>query len=1827
MTDSLNGIRQLSPAEKRRMLAELLRKEALEPRSYPLSFAQQRLWFLDRWEPDSASYNIPLAVELRGQFRMRALTSSIQEIVRRHEILRTVFATVDGHPSQKVLRTLRLPLPMIDLRTCSFEERKTAIKRLALEDAMLPFDLGRGPLLRMQLLRLEEQKHILLVNVHHIIFDGWSTHIFLQELKTLYQVFSQGGASPLPELPIQYADYAVWQRQWLQGKVLEDQLAYWKKQLQRLTPLELPLDYPRPAAQTFRGNSQTFTLPGELTAALKNLSSHEGVTLFMTLLAAFQVLLARYSGQEEVTVGSPIAGRARPETEGLIGFFVNTLVLRGDLSGDPSFRDLLGRVREMCVGAYAHQDLPFEKLVEELQPERDRSRNPLFQVMFTLQNTPESREEKARIALHNVDFEQGTAKFDLVVILAETGQGMIGDMNYNIDLFEAETIGRMAQHYHRILEAVVTNPDQRLSILPLLTLAERRKFLVELNATERTYSQEGYLHQLIEAQVEKKPDAIAVTCGDQQVTYEELNTRANQLGRQFIEHGVGAEVLVALFGERGIPYLGAMFAIFKAGGVYLPLDPLHPAKRLAQMVAQSGCRLICTTSASRQIIEHALEHIPARERPSLLLLDTLWAYGTAVGNIPPRCTPSNLAYILYTSGSTGAAKGVMVEHKGMLNHIRAKIADVQLSSADYVAQNGPQCFDISVWQSFAPLVVGGKVHIFKDEVAFDPALLIENVASGAISVLQLVPSLLREIISYLEASRTDRAKLAALRWIVPTGDALPVELCRRWLNLYPTIPLLNTYGSTECSDDQCHFVIDRPLPRDKTVSVAPLGFPIPNMQVYVLDRALLPVPVGVAGELYIGGIGVGRGYLNESVRTALAFIPNPFARKAGERLYKTGDLVCYLPDGNLKFLGRSDYLTKIRGYRIETGEIEVLLEQHQAVREAVVLVQSRPSGEKYLAAYVVPQSGTVKQLESRAVQIADTTEYVTQWRDVYDTVYRSHHASSLDPTINLRMWTDSYTRQPLSEEAILACINDTVQRILDLNPDRLLEIGCGTGQLLSRIAPHCTFYSGIDFSREALDSLEDFFRANPQNWRHVHLTPCPAHELPETLSDSFDTIILNEVVQYFPSAEYLIQVLRSAVQRLSAGGTLFIGGVRSLPLLEMFHLSLLLHQVPASLSLRECHQLLQKKREQEKELALDPAFFVTLKRYIPEISSVQVQLKGGRHHNEFTLFRYDVVLRTGKSAPVAEPNLTSSFLSWKNDGLDVLKIQHVLVQKKPALLRITGVPNARLKEEAKALEFLTDAPEDATIADLRRTLQDISDVSRDEHRYAEPEDLWRLGVDHAYEVYVYWPARCVDGSYDIILRRRGEEGQGIDMSAVLEADERQLPEVHANTPLQNSLAHRQSELEQELVSSLSSYLRERLPEYMVPTTIMVIDTMPLNANGKVDRHQLPVPDLRRGEVREPVVEPSDQVEYQLLHLFEEILETRPIGVRDNFFSLGGHSLSSVRLIARIQKTFNQDIPLSTLFHGPTVAQLAKLLRQTSASRFPSNVVALQPEGEGHPFFCIHAAGGGVTSYTHLARHLGKNRPFYGVQVSALYEEEEPLQCIEDMATCYISAMRAVQPEGPYTLGGWSAGGLVAFEIALQLCEQGQEVALLAILDTWAPVRGYYPPLKDNAQWIAEVVQHFAAQTAGKTFPALLSEADLRKLSPLEQELYMVDMGKHLHLWPEDVSIAQIRRYLDVFRANVTAEYNYCPQKSYPNKITLFKSREMTQEFMREIQDWDLKCDLSDQTMGWGTFSSQPVEVHLVPGDHFLIVEEPHVQVVAEQLGRDLDRIEERLRRG
>jgi len=1324
---------------------------------FPLSFMQQRYWLVDQLDPGTPLYNIFFASKATGNLNVEALMRSLHEILRRHEPLRTAFLKVDGIPMQRICPPVNFSVPCIDLRSLDLEHRQQEEQRLLQQEPLASFDVRTGRLLRATLIQLADSAFILMINMHHVACDGWSIDVFREELGALYEAYSQGRPSPLPGLPIRYVDYVLWQRRRLQGPLLEQQLSYWRQQLANLPgPLHLPTDRPRSARQTFNGGNYRFPLAPSLLHALQELGQNEGVTLFMTLFATYQILLCRLSGQEDILVGTPIANRTQANFEKLIGCFVNTVVFRTDMQGNPSFRTLLQRVRTMALGAYSHQDVSFEQVLHIVRPERDSAYaySPLFQVMFHFDNKAVRTERDVDLNVEGLVQKNMAAKFDLSLRIrvqeTEEGTALEGVFFYNSGLFDEATIVRFSQRLRCLLEAAVAHPDQSIWRLPLLPEQERELLAAWSNTTRDAMAQEQEtnVHQLFEAQVARTPDAIALVAQDEVLSYERVNQRANQLAHYLRRLGIGPEVPACLCLPCTPDLLLALLATLKAGGAYVPLDPASSAEQLALILKEVRAAVLITCREQRT----------GEQQVPTLCLDADWPVIAQESSANPlhRVRGRNMAYVISPPGEMGVSKCVSVEQRQLSSYTLAITQRLGIAPGSSFGLVQPLAADSSVTAIYPALCAGGTLHLIPPEYAFDPCKLGTYLQHSSIDYLKIAPSHLATLYSSSPAGQ-----IMPRQCLVIEGETSSWDWVRKLKAKHPACAVVNHYGSAEVTVGATTYLV-RQERAEYAHTSTPIGQPLAHTQAYILDSALEPVPIHMPGELYIGGSAVARGYLHDPKLTAEKFIADPFSVQPGARMFRTGNLARYLPDGNIELLGRIDEQIKIRGIWIELSRIQALLSRHPAVSSAVVVVRRDTSGTRHLIAYIVPQKGQV-----------------------------------------------------------------------------------------------------------------------------------------------------------------------------------------------------------------------------------------------------------------------------------------------------------------------------------------------TLISDLRR------------------------------------------------------------------------------------------------------YVSQALPSYMVPSVFVLLDALPLTARGRIDHQALPMPD-GFGERTRTHVAPQSEVELKLVQIWENLLQVNPISVHDNFFDLGGNSLIAVRLMAKIQREFQQELPIAVLFQKTTPEQLAAELLRRQWSTTHSALVEIQPAGTKRPLFCVHPVGGEVFCYADLARQLGPEQPFYGLQVPGRSHQHQSLQTIEEMARSYLTEVQSVQPGGPYLLGGWSMGGVIAFEMAHQLVQQGQAVALLALFESY--------PSATQQQSDKTLIQQFSEDLEGVFSKKLYVDPALpQDLSPDEQLIQVYLRAKQADIIPPDLELERLQDMFSIYKRNSEALRRYQPGV-YSGRIMLFTTISVH------------SSGKADKTHGWQALATQELDVHTIPGNHYSILKKPNVYHLVELLKEGLDRI-------
>ncbi|MFF2142911.1 amino acid adenylation domain-containing protein, partial [Kitasatospora sp. NPDC058190] len=1572
----------------------LTKQRRAEP--LPLSFAQRRLWFIHKLEGPSATYNIPLALRLTGSLDGAALRAALSDLVTRHESLRTVFPEDGGVPRQLVLDPVEAA-PVVDTVATDHE----GLSALLDAAAQRGFELAGEPPLRVHLFTLSAQEHVLLLVVHHIAGDGWSLNPLARDLADAYEARCRGEAPSWAPLRVQYADYTLWQNDLLgdqgdAGSLFSTQLDYWTRRLRGIPQeLLLPTDRPRPAVASYRGDYVTVGIDAELHRQIADLARQSGATVFMVLQAGLAVLLSRLSGSEDIPIGSPIAGRTDQELDDLIGFFVNTLVLRTDTSGRPDFHELIARVRDTALGAYAHQDVPFEYLVEKLNPPRSLGRHPFFQTMLAVQNAPAGSFQLPGLRVDIAPGRTGTSKFDLFFSLVEQrGQdgsagGITGVVEYASDLYDAATVTGLFDRWTRLLTSLVSAPHRAIGSADLLT--DRESQLLEEYHDSARPTVERSLPELFDEQVAAHPEAPAVVHGSTEVGYRALRDAAEELAALLAGRGVRRAGTVALLLPRSPGLVAAVLAILRTGAAYVPLDPRYPAARTRMMLAETGARVLVTdrTPAPGSLPEGTTVVLVGTD------LDEGFLRGQEVpapATVPGGCGPEDLAYVMYTSGSTGRPKGVGVTHRNV-----AELAGDprwQGGAQQRVLLHSSPTFDASTYELWVPLLTGGTVVVAPDG-ELDLHVLGDTIVRHRITGLWLTSSLFNLVAEGLPEC------LAGVRQVWTGGEAVSPHAVLTVRAICPGLLVVNGYGPTETTTFAASWPVHE-LAED--AASVPIGRPMANTRLYVLDPELRPVPPGVVGELYIAGTGLARGYLSRPGLTAWRFVADP-SGKPGARMYRSGDLVRWTADGALDYVGRGDDQVKLRGFRIEPGEVESVLLRHPAVRQVAALVREDRPGDPRLVAYVVADP------EAAARDEAAEHHQVDEWQGIYESLYTSPVAEFGE---DFSGWNSSYDSAPIPLEQMQEWRRETVARIRRLRPRRVLEIGTGTGLLLSRLARDAQEYWATDFSPVVIDTMRGHLAQDPELRDKVRLRVLAAHDTAELPEGYFDTIVLNSIVQYFPSAKYLLEVIEASMRLLAPGGALFVGDVRNLHLHRMLTSATLAHKVRDRHDRANLRRAIERALVLEKELLVAPELFGALGGHVPGLAGARVEVKGGTFPNELTRYRYDVTLFKEGGGPVISA-LDAPVVEW-SDRTKTAGLAEALARV-PAPVRVTGVPNERLAEDAAVTAAVHEQDPDLPVdAPPLAALHALAD---------------RLGL----AAHVTWGAD--PGRLDVVFTGPDTAAPVVDLyrpRTPLDPAAPLTPWVRA--PLTARAAG-------ALVAGLLDHARLHLPAYMVPSAVVPISRLPLTANGKLDRAALPAPDLGSGpDGRAPQL-PQEQV---MCELFAEVLGLPRVQVDDDFFQLGGHSLLAARLKARIRTAFGVELGLRALFETPTPAGMSQRLDTGETSDGFEVMLPLRPRGEREALFCVHPGGGISWSYAGLLKHLDADRPVYGIQARSLGGPEPRPTTLEEMAVDYADEIQRVQPAGPYHLLGWSMGGLAAYAVAVELQRRGESLGVLAVID-------------------------------------------------------------------------------------------------------------------------------------------------------------------------------------
>ncbi len=1443
----------------------------------PLTEAQKEIWHASLLGDEAAlAYNDSVVAHIKGRLDIDAFSRSVDKLTARHEALRTTF-----HPAgefQKIDATGTIVVSQVDLSSRDAAGKDADLAEALKSEASTVFDLTTGPLARVKLVKLEEELHVLIFVGHHIVCDGWSFAVILDELCQLYGTEVAGIGSELPAAG-RFSDFVKWDSEKMfgpEGKAAEE---YWLEEFS--TPpaaLDLPYDRPRPSNKTFVAGVESMVLDESLCKDLKALGAKNGATLFSTTLAGFNVLLSRLSGESDIVVAVPAAGQSAIGEERIVGHCANLLPIRSEVRAEESFAEYLKRTKKGVLDAYDHQNFTYGLIVQRLGLPRDPSRPPLLSAMFNIDRSGFKGLKMGCLEVEVSTNKKAYAIFDVYFNMLETDGGVVVDCEYNSDLFDGSTIRRWLEHYKTILGGAVANSDKAVSHLPLLNDVELDRQLVEWNSTAADYPHDRCVHELFEEQAARTPDAIAVEAEDGTLTYLELNTKANQLANYLRSTGVENESLVGLCVERSVDMMIGLLGIMKSGAAYVPIDPAFPAERVNAMLEDSGLQTIVTQAHLAFDLRDKVEQV--------ICIDIEWDKVAACGNIKPEIDTASdrLAYILYTSGSTGKPKGVQVEHKAFVNLLCSMKNEPGISAEDVLVAVTTLSFDIAGLELFLPLISGSKVIVASRDVASDGDALASLLDKSGATVMQATPATWRLL---LEAGWKGTSTFK----ILCGGEALPRDLASDLLSRCGS--LWNMYGPTETT---IWSSVSRITSQDGPIF---LGEPIANTQLYILDKNLQSAPIGVAGELHIGGDGLARGYLNQAELTAAKFIT--FASLNGERIYKTGDLVRRREDGNIEFLGRIDQQVKVRGYRIELGEIETALREHPAVENAVVATHEFGVGDKRLAAYIVAAGGH-GSTNSQTSELGDADSY---WEKQWDLLYKAAIDEKKDwtnvqedPTLNVIRWTDSVTD---AEAEMREWLDPVVERLSNWRPGRVLELGCGTGMLMFPLVKQGAQYVGTDYSSVVLENLRQRIAGASIDTEKVELIHRPADNFEGFEERSFDLVIINSVAQYFPNMDYLKRVIDGAVRMVKAGGNIYIGDVQNFALLETYHIDAMLSRSSDSTSLSDLKRRVGKRIELESELTIDPDFFFTLQETIESVGNVDVQLRRGRIDNEPTKYHYDVTISVGEKS---EADCDHDWLGWGASGLAIDALRERLEVGRPDLLCIADVPNARIRKYVEAQKLISTATLSGSVANLHEALKSVEPG-------VHPEDIWTLANALGYVVEIRAEGNGASGYFDAVFRK-GENESVVPL--------RHAPVLKPIDEYGNNPADKLSS--QNLTADLRKHLSTTLPDYMVPAAFVMMDNLPLTPNGKIDRKALPAPDastLSQDRVYDP---PTNDEELKLSEIWSKVLRLDKVGINDDVFELGGDSLLIFQIVTRATQSGFRITP-KQVFEHRTVSGIVK----------------------------------------------------------------------------------------------------------------------------------------------------------------------------------------------------------------------------------------------------------------------------------------------------------------
>lgn len=1718
----------------------------------PSTEPQKEIWTACLLGGDNATraYNMLTSVVFKGVFDRVAMERAIQTLVDRHEALRMVFSG-DGE-YLCIYKELAIPVPYLDISTKTDEKKQTLVDNYIQKETLHVFDLLNGPLFKTALFKLADDEHRLVLTAHHSARDGWSMGAMLLDLSALYSAYALGMPVTLPDAP-SFAQYAIEQADFSQSAEYQRIENFWINTYKENVPVfDLPTDFPRPATRTFESGRLDYPMDSELVLAIKKMGLKAGCSFVTTLLAAFEVLLHRLSGQEDIVVGLPAAGQSVTGNNRLVGNCVNLLPLRSHLEPQSTFTDFLKTCRRTVFDAYEHQRLTFSDLVRKLNIPRDASRIPLVPIVFNIDMGMNDGVHFQGLTHELINHPKAYENFELFFNATGSEKALTLECAYNTQLFSAETMGRMMDDFTNLLKTVVANPSVVIGDIPFASENRLSEQLDQWNDTEADYPKHTPLHDLIAQTAARYPAKTAIRFNQQEISYRTLNETANQLAHYLIQTGIQTGDIVGVAVDRSPEMVIALLAVLKAGAAYLPLDTAYPHERLSFMLTDSSAKLLLTSASQQGRLKS--------QSPELVIEKALADSKTLSKEEPVgRAAGPDLAYVLYTSGSTGKPKGVLIEHRNLVNFMWGMMTAPGIGEDDVLLAVTTISFDIAGLELFLPLLVGATVLLVDLAVARDGRLLLDVVRSERVSIVQATPSTYRML---LDAGWNSPLPVKALCG----GEALSNDLADKLTTLCSE--LWNVYGPTETTV----WATVKQIVKGETITI---GRPIGNMKAYILDEFLKPVAIGTVGEIFIGGDSVGRGYMNRPELTTERFLKNPFDKSTDGMMYRTGDLGKFLENGEIQCLGRIDHQVKIRGHRIELGEIENVIGTIAEVKQTAVIAHETRSGDQVLVAYVVPES-------------VPTNDKAPSWQERWDMIYNvgvehEKEQNSSEQVLELAIAEQLSGKKDVKEE-IDDWVQQSIRRIRALGPKRIMEVGCGAGQLLFELAPASTLYIGTDYSATAIENLREKLALDPGKWRNVKTAVGNADDFSAVPDASLDLVLIHSVAQYFPDTNYLQRVIEEAVKKVAPGGCIFIGDMQGKGTLRMHHTFDQFPRSSAENTVADFKKIIDRRLFIEDELMADPAYFYVLPQFIPAISAVDIQLREGKFLNETTKHHYDIWLYVGNPPEVAEAD---AVIDW-NPDYALENLEKSLSTHSGAVVQLRHVFNSRTAEDYTLIQDIDALSDDTLLVEAKQNFSPVP-VSVD------PATLWAVGKKHRFTTHVRWAGDGSDNRLDVVFIPNDQPNRIPARPASIPVENVSLTDVSRN-PFKHNLV-----VPQEQLQGWKEQIRQHLPDYMVPNNFVVLARMPLTPNGKIDRKALPDPMLDEVENRSNFMAPRTDVEKLVADIWMECLRLEKISVLDNFFELGGHSLIAVQVMTRLEKKTGKRLPLSLLFEYPTVEKLASTLHMNGRSVSWDSLVPIKPQGTKTPLYIVHGAGLHVLLFNTLAINMHPDQPVYGLQAKGINSDDEPLDSIEAIAAYYIDAIMAKNPDGPYALAGYSFGGIIAYEMSRQLKERGKEVKLLAMFDSYADQSNFYDP------WLKRVWTDSTTLLKERLYIFTL----LRKYPRETIREKAESLKRKVNQWYRRIRYNE--DYLKVFHGNYykVNETNRIAARNYrlaPQDVTI--------TLFRANKQIAYKKDF--EFLGWKPFALKGIKIHEVPGDHMNLFTPPNDKEFARILQNVLD---------